>query len=361
MDSETMSDETLWQLSLRGDTVAFGRIVERYQSLICALAYSACGNLATSEDLAQETFVAAWRRLGELREPNKLRNWLCGIVRNLAANANRRDFRRGGAPAALEAVGEKEAPTADPAAEAVTHEEEILLWRALASMPEQYREPLVLFYREQQSIAEVATGLDLSADAVKQRLSRGRALLRDELATLVESTLGRSRPKAAFTAAILAALPFGPAPSASAAAATGAVAGKGLAAMAKSALSWTGIGLLTGPVIGFLITLAGSKGAASFARTDLERKCITRYARRIAVFCFAMSVGLAAALSQAGKLYPVSTLGLIAGVCGWVAALVFTVHFWARRMQSEVSRIRAATGTEISGRTNTDTNDETSI
>jgi len=338
MDSEAISDERLWQLSQRGDAVAFGQIVERYQSLICALAYSACGNLATSEDLAQETFLAAWRRLGELREPNKLRNWLCGIVRNLAANANRRDFRRGGAPTPLEAVGEKAAPTADPGAEAVTHEEEILIWRALVTMPEQYREPLVLFYREQQSIAEVAAGLDLSEDAVKQRLSRGRALLREELATLLELTLGRSRPKAAFTAAVLAALPFGSAPSASAAAVTGAVA--------KSALSSMGIGLVTGPLIGFFVALVISKGAASTARSDLERRCIIRHACRITVFCFTMSIGLAAILAQAGKFYSVSTGWLIAGVCGWVVALVLTVHLWSRRMQSEVRRIRAATGTE---------------
>src|SRR5262245_64898073 len=79
-------DSQLWQRSGEGDREAFGRIVERYQSLICSLAYSACGNLGASEDLAQETFLAAWRKLGELREPARLRAWLCGIVRNLAAS-----------------------------------------------------------------------------------------------------------------------------------------------------------------------------------------------------------------------------------------------------------------------------------
>ena len=69
--------------------------MERYQTLICSLAYSTCGSLANSQDLAQETFVTAWRRAADLREPGKLRQWLCGIVRNLAANALRRDLRRG--------------------------------------------------------------------------------------------------------------------------------------------------------------------------------------------------------------------------------------------------------------------------
>ncbi len=74
------SDEQLWRQCCAGDREAFGQIVERYQSLVCSLAYSACGNLSRSEDLAQETFVTAWQRLGELREPSKLRAWLCGIV-----------------------------------------------------------------------------------------------------------------------------------------------------------------------------------------------------------------------------------------------------------------------------------------
>jgi RNA polymerase sigma factor (sigma-70 family) len=61
---------------------AFSQIVGRYQSLICSLAYSATGSLGRSEDLAQETFITAWKRLRMLREPPKLRAWLCGIARN---------------------------------------------------------------------------------------------------------------------------------------------------------------------------------------------------------------------------------------------------------------------------------------
>src|SRR5262249_2293473 len=163
-----MPDDQLCQRSREGDREAFGRIVERYQSLICSLAYSACGNLAGSEDLAQETFIAAWKQLGELREAARLRAWLCGIVRTLAANAMRREQRRGGAAASLESVAEQAAADADPAVQAVTREEATLLWRSLADLPETYREPLVLFYRQGQSVAEVARSLDLSEETVKQ-------------------------------------------------------------------------------------------------------------------------------------------------------------------------------------------------
>ena len=235
--SSPLSDVDLWRASRDGDRDAFGRIVERYQSLIASIAYSRTGDLATATDFAQETFVAAWRSRDDLREPSLLKSWLAGIARNLTANAAKRASRHGGAPLALDEIAEPVAREASPEARAVSRQEEELLWRTLSQLPESYREPLVLFYREECSITEVATQLELSEDAVKQRLSRGRALLKVELSTLVESALSRSRPGAGFTAGVLAAIaltaPTGAAVAATvsggaaAAGATGAAVGKG--------------------------------------------------------------------------------------------------------------------------------------
>src|ERR1700722_3316518 len=79
--------------SLAGNRDAFGLIVSRYQSLICSLAYSATGSLGQSEDLAQETFITAWRDLGHLREREKLRSWLSRIPPNRINNFPRREGR----------------------------------------------------------------------------------------------------------------------------------------------------------------------------------------------------------------------------------------------------------------------------
>src|SRR5471032_2192433 len=87
------NDAELVSASLAGNRDAFGQIVARYQSLVCSLAYNATGSLSQSEDLAQETFVTAWKQLAGLREPEKLRPWLCGIARNLIANGLRRQGR----------------------------------------------------------------------------------------------------------------------------------------------------------------------------------------------------------------------------------------------------------------------------
>ena len=60
-------------------------------------------------------------------------------------------------------------------------EQNELLWNSLNQIPLEYREPLVLFYREDLSVAAVAQQLELSSDVVKQRLSRGRKMLKQEI------------------------------------------------------------------------------------------------------------------------------------------------------------------------------------
>ena len=102
----------------------------RYQSLICSLAYSATGSLTQSEDLAQETFVTAWKHLPELREPAKLRPWLCGIARNLIGKTLRRDSREPvHAAEPLERANESSSPEPLPPDHAMSREEETILWR----------------------------------------------------------------------------------------------------------------------------------------------------------------------------------------------------------------------------------------
>src|SRR5262249_18330104 len=154
-----------------GDREAFSRIVSRYQTLICSLAYSRIGNLGQSEDIAQETFITASKHLRLLREPAKLRSWLCGIVRNRIHKNLRREGREPAHDAeSLELVHDSPASDALPSDQVVRREEEAILWRSLERIPEIYREPLILFYREHQSVEAVAAELELSEDAVKQRL-----------------------------------------------------------------------------------------------------------------------------------------------------------------------------------------------
>ncbi|HTV39875.1 MAG TPA: sigma-70 family RNA polymerase sigma factor [Candidatus Sulfotelmatobacter sp.] len=209
MNSDVISEDAqLVQLGVKGDRDAFGRLVARYQSPVCALAYSACGNISQSEDLAQETFITAWRKLGDLREPEKFKFWLFGIARNLINNTARKQTRNplaGASP--LDEELTVPAPVPNPAGHAISKEEEEILWRSLENIPESYREPLVLFYREHQSIEQVAATLELSEEAARQRLSRGRKLLQEQVVAFVEGALARTNPSQAFTLAVTTSLP----------------------------------------------------------------------------------------------------------------------------------------------------------
>ena len=209
MAATACSDAELVAETLGGNRDAFSQIVVRYQSLICSLAYSATGSLGQSEDVAQETFITAWRRLRMLREPAKLRAWLCGIARNRINNTLRREGREPlTASEPLETAREAPASEPSPPDQAISREEAAILWRALERIPQLYREPLVLFYREQQSIEAVAQDLGLSEDAVKQRLSRGRKLLQEEFLAFVAGALKQTRPGKTFTLGVIAALPL---------------------------------------------------------------------------------------------------------------------------------------------------------
>src|SRR5512133_1029875 len=83
------ADATLIEASRRGDRDAFAQIIERYQRAVYAVAFSGVRDRALADDVAQDAFVIAWRRLGELRDEQRLAAWLCGIARNRA-----RDLRK---------------------------------------------------------------------------------------------------------------------------------------------------------------------------------------------------------------------------------------------------------------------------
>ncbi len=263
------SDAKLVADSLAGNREAFGGIVARYQTLICSLAYSGTGSLSQSEDLAQETFIAAWRQLAGLREPEKLRSWLCGIARNLIFDALKAQGREPSHHAGqLEEVAATQSPEPLPAERAMSQEEMRILWRSLEQIPEIYREPLVLFYREHQSIEAVAKNLELTEDTVKQRLSRGRKLLHEQVLAFVEGALERTSPGKVFTLSVLAALP---ALTFSAKAATlGAAAAKG-GVTAKAAVATGLLGVLFSPLVAFLGVWLGYRLNQAVAQSDAER------------------------------------------------------------------------------------------
>ena len=156
-------DSQLVQACMQGDSSAFEILVRKYQSLICGITFSGTNNIDHSEELAQETFLKAWKNLASLKDVDRFRPWLCTIARNLVRNYHRQNKRE--TPSTLN-------PNAclsdnDPSELASTQDDIKLLERALQAVPPEYREPLVLFYRCEQSIQQVSQNLDLKEATVR--------------------------------------------------------------------------------------------------------------------------------------------------------------------------------------------------
>lgn len=332
--SQNLDDAQLVERSLRGDTRAFGSIVERHQSLVCGLAYSACGNIHASEDLAQETFITAWRQLPTLREKNNLRGWLCGIARHVIHGFLRRQQRTPTAKAAeLSEVAQPASEAPAPDENAINEQELAILWRTLQTLPANYREPMVLFYREHESVGAVAESLGITEDAVKQRLARGRVMLTEHVERLLGETLRRTAPTAAFTCCVLAALPL------ATTSATAAVAGTTLAKGSAGAKAFTfaAIQTLLSPLLGILAAWVGYKVSVDSARSEQERQLVKRFFRFVLAYGLVFSAVVLVLVFSGrwlARSHPVVLTSLTVGLAVINVLLVTGSILWARRQSN---------------------------
>jgi RNA polymerase sigma factor (sigma-70 family) len=356
MQTTEQNDADLVAESLGGNRDAFRQIVERYQTLISSLAYCATGNVSQSEDLAQETFVSAWKELAALREPAKLRPWLCSIARfRISKEFRHQQHEPVHAAESLRAADEWASPEPLPPDQVISAEEKAILWRSLERIPEIYREPLVLFYREHQSIETVAQDLGLSEDAIKQRLSRGRKLLQEEFLAFVAGALKQTSPGRAFTLGVMAGLPL--LATTAKAATTGATAAKG-GAMAKAtglgaffqAILHTVSGLLG--VLSSILLLGGYFGfkmGGDARRSPQQREAVATFWRIIVgcLFVFVViPIVLIIFLAIIGVDAHAHRQGFLSGMTVWLGLMYAVVpailFLWARqrgrKLQSQAPR-----------------------
>ncbi len=282
MSSSEPNNIQNWHLIVRGDTRAFADFVDQYKNLVTSIAYSTTGDLGGSEDIAQETFLVAWQSRHELHEPSKVTGWLGSIARNLAKQWLRKRSAKSWASGGLDDANVAY-EQALPEERLVADEEQQLVWSTLETIPESYREVLILYYRESHSLADVASALDITEEAARQRLSRGRNLLRAEVERTIEVALTRSRPSAAFTSGVITLIAAGSVSTVSKTATAASVSFIGNTA-AQSTLLGASQAVATGTVIGAAGGLLGALGGLGgawlgnrvpqlMAPTMTERNC----------------------------------------------------------------------------------------
>ncbi len=233
----------------RGSQEAYGRIVHACQNTVTAIALAITRDVHASEDIAQEAFLRAWQQLDRLKNSASFLPWLRQITRNLARDWLRAQHGRPMSGEVAEiAIGMAADPGPTPAEHLLQTEEELVATEIISSLPEDSRETLLLFYREGQSSQQVADLLGLSDAAVRKRLSRARAMVRDELLQRFGEFARSTAPTAAFTMIVMGGL-VGAMPAASAATVIGSgVLGSGL--LGKLGTGGLATGGITGGVAG---------------------------------------------------------------------------------------------------------------
>lgn len=161
---------------LAGDTSAFARIVERWQSPLVNLAWRYCRNRGRAEEMAQEAFLRAWRNLSQWRGDSAFSTWLFA----LAANHYRTEIRR--VPATMLSLDEIAEPPDERLSPTVLDDasRDESIRRAVLALPDKYRDAVLLFYFHEQDLAVAARTLRIPEGTLKARLFRGRELLRSK-------------------------------------------------------------------------------------------------------------------------------------------------------------------------------------
>jgi RNA polymerase sigma-70 factor (ECF subfamily) len=167
-----------------GDTDAFGELVRAYQHRVVNFTQAMVSNRADAEDISQEAFVRAYRGLRQFRGGSSFKTWLYQIVTNtarthLAKRRDRPEDAAGDPVATPEAFGQP--ATNEDVEGSVVHRDRID--RALAALPEDMRAAVLLRDVEGLDYKEISDALGIPMGTVESRIFRGRARLREALAS----------------------------------------------------------------------------------------------------------------------------------------------------------------------------------
>src|ERR671933_2761990 len=186
-----MTDHRLLEATRSGDEVAFAALVRRYRNQITNYVYRMTNDYELAVDLAQETFMRVYAAADRYQTSFAFSTYIYRIATNLAISELRRRKRRrlvsltaffgereqGGEPAELDPADVR--PLQDVTL--VSEERRAAVARAIATLPEKDRAPLVLRDIEERSYDEIAGILELNEGTVKSRISRARSFLLDKL------------------------------------------------------------------------------------------------------------------------------------------------------------------------------------
>ncbi len=179
-----MDTITLIQRCQAGDKAAIESLVETYQTSMYRLALVILDDPAEADEAVQVAFLSACRALDTYHGHASLRTWLLSIVTNECRNRLRKQARLKRLKERLLIFARLFDTPASPENSAIRHEENDIVWKAIQSLGEKHRVPVILRYYEDLPVAEIAQMLRISEGTVHSRLNTARERLRKTLRSM---------------------------------------------------------------------------------------------------------------------------------------------------------------------------------
>ncbi len=173
-----LTDVQIIEKCLAGDSEIFEELINRYKKLIYSVVYNLINNKEEVNDIAQEVFIRIYKALNRYNPEYKFSTWSVKITTNFCLDILRK--RRVSSVPMEEAIGV--ADSVDTPEEAyIKSEQREKIKKAIVSLPEKYRIPIILFHKNGLSYDEITKILNEPLSIVKNRLYRARLMLKDKL------------------------------------------------------------------------------------------------------------------------------------------------------------------------------------
>ena len=191
---EREDDVQLIQRTLSGDDTAFGVLLRRHQKSVHALVWRKIGDFHTAEDITQDTFLQAYKKLSTLKNHHQFAGWLYVIADRLCIDWSRKrrlptQSLEGTPVEEIERSSYTHHASEQRQTEVTEHRQE-LVKKLLAKLPESERTVVTLYYLGEMTTKEIGKFLGVSVDTIKSRLRRGRKRLQEDEELMIQEVFG---------------------------------------------------------------------------------------------------------------------------------------------------------------------------
>ncbi|MCL1786959.1 MAG: sigma-70 family RNA polymerase sigma factor [Defluviitaleaceae bacterium] len=181
--TDTRTDLELIEQCLTGDEYGFEELVNRYKNLVYSIIFRQTKNHEDADDIAQEVFIKVYRNLAKYTPEFKFSTWIMRITSNHIIDLHRKKKMETVSYETYTAEGGTIGTTDSPEAEYIRQEQTDRINKIIDGLPELYKTPVILYHQHGLSYQEISDTIGEPISKIKNRIFRGRKLLKSLLST----------------------------------------------------------------------------------------------------------------------------------------------------------------------------------